>query len=217
MDSFWSLFTLPLAECFLFCNNNDTSEVKTSSFSITDFAGDKPVITHWNGIAYVVTSLFMYYFSCFRGNSIAINLFSFALRCLVLFVYVPVLGLLGFHVDMVIVAFAILLRMLYVGVVALKQRNWWFLLLNSPTLSFAVGKPWYTDNLHYLVCVGGNNFYRFGPHIIPIYDWVDNSIAVCGVEQAELVFTRKVELIDGAVMYVFTSHANVVSVVNILN
>lgn len=211
MDTLLSLFTLYTPSIK---NSTSSDEPCTRAF---DVESAKPIISNWNGLAYVVTSVFMYYFSCFQGTSIAINLFSFTLRCLVLLVYVPTLGLLGFHVDMVIVAFAILLRMLYVGIIALKHRNWWFLLLNSPTLSFAVGKPWYVDNLQYLVCVGGHNFYRFGPHIIPIHDWADNSIAIRGTEQGELNFTRKVELLDGAVMYVFTAHADVISIVNILN
>ncbi|AIA62266.1 hypothetical protein ORF3 [BtNv-AlphaCoV/SC2013] len=163
-------------------------------------------IAHFNlGIDYLFSSVFVYYFATYRGNSIKTNCALFVCRLLVLFVYAPLLLYTGAYIDGSLTAIILLCRFFYVAYFAVRFHSFYFVLLNSPTLAWVFGKAWYYHFDDYTCLRGGDSYVRFGPHFVPFVSDRNLFLALRGRVQKDVCLVRRVELINGDFLYIFAS------------
>nr|UUS54191.1 MAG: ORF3 protein [Bat coronavirus]UUS54203.1 MAG: ORF3 protein [Bat coronavirus] len=173
-------------------------------------------IAHFNlGINYLFSSVFVYYFATFCSKSFKVNVALFVCRLLVLFIYTPLLFYVGAIIDGSIVLFVLLARLSYITYFALRYNSINFLLLNSSTLAWIFGKCWYCPLDYYVTLRGGDSYVRFGPHFIPFVNDRNLFIALRGRHESDVILVRRVELINGDFLYIFSSEPVVgVTVIN---
>ncbi|AZF86131.1 ORF3 protein [Alphacoronavirus Bat-CoV/P.kuhlii/Italy/206679-3/2010] len=172
-------------------------------------------IYHFNlGVDYLLSSVFVYYFAVFRGNSFKVNIACFIARLVVLLGYAPLLLYTGAYLDGAIIASILIVRLCYTAFYSIKFRSVYFLVLNSPTLAWIFGKCWYYNFEDYTCYRGGDSYIKFGPHFVPFIN--DNGVylAVRGRFQKDVHLVRRIELINTDSLYIFASEP-VVGITNI--
>nr|UYW66184.1 ORF3 protein [Tadarida brasiliensis bat alphacoronavirus] len=153
---------------------------------------------------FLLTSVFVVYFALFKATFFKFNVGLLIARLITLFVYVPMLFALGVYVDAVVVGLVILGRFLYVSYFAWRFKTVAFILYNTSTLAFIMGKCRYYDSQPYMVLTGGEYYISFGDNFVPFVGANDLYVAIRGRLQEDLFLVRRVELINGQFFYICT-------------
>uniref|UniRef100_A0AB38ZDI2 Nonstructural protein n=1 Tax=Cardioderma bat coronavirus TaxID=3119326 RepID=A0AB38ZDI2_9NIDO len=163
--------------------------------------------------SFLLTSIFVVYFALFKASSFRANCVLLALRIFTLLVYVPVLVYFEAYLDGIVICLTLLARLAYLSFFCFRYKTPAFLLLNTGKLAFICGKYWYYQDSAYLVVPGGEHFVNFGMHMVPFPVANDLYVALRGYKDEDLPLVRRVELINGAFIYIFAREP-VVGVVN---
>lgn len=162
---------------------------------------------------FLLTSVYVVYFALYKANSFRSNIIMLCLRCLTLLVYVPILVYFQVFLDATIIFTVIAFRLIYVTYWSMRYKTNAFILLNTDRLAFVCGKPWYYEDKPYIVMPGGEHFITFGPDLVPFAIANDLYVALRGFKDDDVPLVRRVELINGAFIYIFAQES-CVGVVN---
>nr|WCC61940.1 ORF3 protein [Bat Coronavirus RaYN20] len=161
----------------------------------------------FNAPSFLLTSVFVIYFALYRAKSFRINCLMLVLRVLTLMCYIPTLLYFGSYIDAGVIWVVVVSRLAYTIYWAVKYRSFSFVLLNSDKLAFICGKYWYYEDKPYIVLMGGEHFINFGPHFVTFVLPSDVYVALRGYIENDVPLVRRVELINGAFIYVFAQEA----------
>lgn len=173
----------------------------------------KPVQHGISAASFLLTSVFVIYFALYKGSTMRTNYVMLFLRLLSLIVYVPLLLYCEAYIDAIVVFFTLSARFIYTGYWSFRYRSNAFIVLNTDKLAYVCGKYWYYDDQPYIVMVGGEHYVTFGANMVPFAVANDLYVALRGVKDDDLPLIRRVELINGAFIYIFALEP-CVSVVN---
>uniref|UniRef100_A0AB38ZDM0 ORF3a protein n=1 Tax=Miniopterus bat coronavirus TaxID=3119327 RepID=A0AB38ZDM0_9NIDO len=172
-----------------------------------------PVHHATSALGYLFTSFFVVYFALFKASTLRGNVMCFVARVVLIFMYSPLLLYCGSFIDGSFIAGVLSARVLQTCYYAYRYKNPAFIFLNTTTLAFINGKPWYYHQQPWLVLPGGDHYVRLGMHVIPFISNNELYVAVRGATDENLDLVRCVELINGSFFYIFCKEP-VVGVVN---
>ncbi|QHA24704.1 nonstructural protein NS3 [Rhinolophus affinis bat coronavirus HKU2-related] len=177
----------------------------------------QPAISGANLLGYMLTSMFIWYFSLYRPASSRGRVAVFVAKLLVLVAYVPIVIYCGGLVDGCIMIVAISGRFLYVGYYAICYRSFAFILHNVTTLCYLNGVtcPYscVTKFADYVAFYGGHHYISIGAAIVDFVHRDSLYVAIRGRKEMNLYLSKALELSDGAFIYLFTN-APIVGVYN---
>nr|UZK98247.1 MAG: ORF3 protein [Tadarida brasiliensis bat alphacoronavirus 2] len=194
--------------------NNSLKQVVLPQRTVDTIVQQLTPVRHASYISgFLLTSVFVVYFALFKASSLKFNVGLFIARLLTLLVYVPLLLFCGSYVDAAVIGLVVLCRLIYVCYFAWRFKSIAFILYNTSTLAFIMGKCRYYDSQPYMVLTGGEYYITFGDNFVPFVGANDLYVAIRGRLQEDLYLVRRVELINGQFFYIFARDP-VVGVVN---
>nr|AFD98835.1 non-structural protein 3 [Human coronavirus NL63] len=201
---FGGLFQLTLESTI----NKSVANLKLPPHDVTVLRDNlKPVTTLSTITAYLLVSLFVTYFALFKPLTARGRVACFVLKLLTIFVYVPLLVLFGMYLDSFIIFSTLLFRFIHVGYYAYLYKNFSFVLFNVTKLCFISGKCWYLEQSFYenrfAAIYGGDHYVVLGGETITFVSFDDLYVAIRGSCEKNLQLMRKVDLYNGAVIYIF--------------
>lgn len=153
--------------------------------------------------SFLLSSIFVTWFALYKASCFRTNCALFALRICTLLLYTPILVFFNSYIDAVVVACSLLLRFAYLGYYSYKYKSFSFLVLNTSKIAFVNGKFWYYVEAPYVVLYGGDHHVQFGEYMIPFADSNELYVALRGTIEDDVPLSRKVEMMNGAFIYIF--------------